>query len=209
MPQPTSSRTSSMLVVLVTIVLMLISGAGGYLALRESNSSNEAELGPLATRPRRTTTTVGGSVTTEVATVFVLDAPAFTVTLPTAPSASDNPTTWNGTPVAGTRWVVEAPNLVVTAYDYSQAATVGGFDVQQVLDSIVVGRAVEGSTVVANESITIGVDMGRRARIEAADYVVLLTAVFHGTTLAVVEAQLPVGGASPEYDTAVASLVWK
>ena len=142
---------------------------------------------------------------------FVLDTPAFTVVFPVAPSATDAPTAWNGVPVPGTQWALADAGytLYASTYDYGGVVGTAGFDIQQLLDSVVVSRATEGSTVVANESITIGTDMARRAQIQASDHAVVLTAVFHGTILAVVQADVAAGDAPVAYTTAVASLTWK
>lgn len=221
MPAAPSSKNSTLVVVLATAVLMLISGVGGFLAFRDSSSSTSGggvELGPLAGGGGNvgTTTTAVAPGSSVVATSaapagYLLDTPAYTIKFPVAPSATDTPTAWNGVPVPGTQWALADAGytLYASTFDYSAAAAVAGFDVQQVLDSVVVSRAPEGSTVVANESITVGTDMGRRAQIQAADHAVVLTAVFHGTTLAVVQVDVAAGDPPVAYTTAVASLIWK
>lgn len=217
-----STRSNSqLLLVLGAGVLMLASGAGAYLVVRSPESGSNANP-PTATVSTPTGDTVAGggtaSTTPGAATTvpeivgFTLDAPSFSLVLPSLPEESQESSTSGAATVPATRWTLATgtDRLVVYTADYSQVVAAGGFDVQKLFDSILAaGASVAGATMPTNESITIGTDLARRAAINVGGAWTYLTLIWHGNTLLVIVAETTAAEAPTAYTTAIDSLVWK
>ncbi len=229
MADAVSTRSSSkLLLVVLTGVLMLTCGALAYVVVRDSPSESGAAGASPSTGtvqfPQNTTAGSDGSgstvpgnstpaVTTPPGTVgYTLDAPTFSLVLPALPEETQESSSTGAATVPATRWTVDmAPDrIVVYSADYSQVVAAGGFDVQALFDSIVAaGGSVAGATVPTNESITVGVDLGRRAVINTSGTWTYITLLWHGNSLLAVVADTTAAQAPAVYTAAIESLVWK
>lgn len=224
----TTRSSTRLLLVIGTGVLMLVCGALAYMVVRDSPSdSGAAGATPHTAKllfPHDTTaggdgsgSTVPGAstpgVTTNPDTVgYTLDAPTFSLVLPALPEETQETSSTGSATVPATRWTVDmAPDrIVVYSADYSQVVAAGGFDVQALFDSIVAaGGSVDGATVATNESITVGVDLGRRAVINTSGTFTYITLLWHANGLLAVVADTTAADPPAVYTTAVESLVWK
>lgn len=217
-----STRSNSqLLLVLGAGVLMLASGAGAYLVVRSPEASSSA-TSPAATASTPTgdtveggntgSTTPGGVTSVPQIVGFTLDAPLFSLVLPSLPEETQESSTSGAATVAATRWTLatDTDRLVVYTADYSQVVAAGGFDVQKLFDSILAaGASVAGATMPTNESITIGTDLARRAAITVGGSWTYLTLIWHGNTLLAIVSETPAAEAPTAYTTAIDSLVWK
>ena len=213
--------TSKLVLVLGTGVLMIACGAGAYLVVRTPDTGGgftpvgAVEQPSSSTSPEDgtvpATTPLDGATTVPTTAGFTLDTTMFSVVLPSAPDETALSGSFGSATVPATRWTVLLPaeRLEVTAHDYSQVMAAGGADVQILFDTLVAAQSAGGASITANESITIGTDLARRATITLGGTTTYLTLVWRGSVLTSIAAYTPAAQPPAAYTAAVDSLVWK
>lgn len=203
MPQDVASRERTLggvrdgfvraLIVVVTLALMAASAAGAY--------SVAEKLDFRVSSP------------TEVLAVpFLLETDAFTIEFPGAPVREESTLIDAGFEIPYTIWRLQRGDLLLTVHsgDYSDVVTLSGFDVEAAYDGMSDALVAEvGGTLVTSESLVAGGDSARRITVESAGSYGVFYFVLHGDTLVRINATADSAAPPPEFEAAIASLVWR